>query len=97
MCPNHALYWQLIKHGCEKGYRYFDFGRSTWDSATFKFKKQWAPTPTPLQWQYFLNRADEVPHVSPDNPKYRLFIKAWQKLPVSIANILGPKVIKNFP
>jgi FemAB-related protein (PEP-CTERM system-associated) len=97
MCPNHALYWHLIKKGCEEGYRYFDFGRSTWDSTTFRFKKQWVPQPTQLHWQYVLNKASEVPRVNPDNPKYRLFINMWRHLPLPLANFLGPKVIKNFP
>jgi len=96
-CPNHALYWEVIKRGCEKGAKQFDFGRSTLDSATYKFKKQWVPTPTPLVWQYYLNRAKELPSINPGNPKYRLFISLWRKLPMPVANFLGPRVIKNFP
>lgn len=96
-CPNNALYWEVIKKGCEEGYKYFDFGRSTLDSNTYQFKKQWVPDPTPLTWQYYLNKADEVPLINPNNPKYRLFINLWRKLPMPVANFLGPKVIKNFP
>jgi FemAB-related protein (PEP-CTERM system-associated) len=96
-CPNHALYWRVIKDGCEQGYQYFDFGRSTRDSNTFKFKKQWAPEPRQLYWQYHLNRVDEIPAINPNNPKYRLFIGMWRRLPLAIANRLGPKLIKNFP
>ena len=96
-CPNHALYWEVIRRGCEQGYKYFDFGRSTLNSPTYNFKKQWVPTPTPLVWQYYLNKAKEMPAISPDNPKYRIFINLWRKLPLPIANFLGPKVIKNFP
>jgi FemAB-related protein (PEP-CTERM system-associated) len=96
-CPNHALYWRVIKDACEQGYRYFDFGRSTWGSSTFNFKKQWASEPTQLYWQYYLNSVDTVPTINPGNPKYRLFINLWRKLPVSVANIVGPKLIKNFP
>ena len=96
-CPNHALYWEVIKKGCDEGYRYFDFGRSKVDSNTFKFKKQWVPNPTQLKWQYYLNRAREMPSINPSSPKYRLFINIWTKLPLSVANYLGPKIIKNFP
>ncbi len=96
-CPNHALYWEVIKKGCEEGYKYFDFGRSKMDSNTFKFKKQWVLNPTQLKWQYYLNRASEIPSINPSSPKYRLFINIWTKLPLSIANYLGPKVIRNFP
>jgi FemAB-related protein (PEP-CTERM system-associated) len=96
-CPNHALYWNVIKMGCEQGYEQFDFGRSTWNSPTFNFKKQWAGEPIQLNWQYMLVGRKELPSINPDNPKYKLFIKAWKKLPLFAANYLGPKVIRNFP
>jgi FemAB-related protein (PEP-CTERM system-associated) len=96
-CPNHALYWDVIKKGCEEGYGYFDFGRSRIDSSTYKFKIQWVPKPTQLKWQYHLARAKEIPKINPASPKYRLFINLWKKLPLSAANYLGPRVIKNFP
>jgi serine/alanine adding enzyme len=97
LCPNHALYWNVIKMGCEQGYEQFDFGRSTWNAATFNFKKQWAGEPIQLNWQYVLVGQNELPSINPDNPKYKLFINAWRKLPLSVANYLGPKVIRNFP
>jgi FemAB-related protein (PEP-CTERM system-associated) len=96
-CPYDALYWSVIKSGCENGYGYFDFGRSTWNCSTFKFKKQWCPAPTQLNWQYYLNRATTVPMISPSNRKYRFFVKAWRLLPLEVANFLGPEVMRNFP
>ena len=96
-CPNHALYWEVIKKGCEKGYTEFDFGRSTIDSPTYKFKKQWVPEPRQLTWQYHLHKATELPALSPDNPKYALMINVWRRLPQAVADFLGPKVIRNFP
>lgn len=96
-CPNHALYWTVIERACKEGKRFFDFGRSSWNANTFKFKKQWMPEPTQLTWQYYLNTIDEVPHISPQNSKYQMFVSMWQKLPLPVANFLGPKVIKNFP
>jgi lipid II:glycine glycyltransferase (peptidoglycan interpeptide bridge formation enzyme) len=97
LCPNHALYWEVIQKGCRDGFRFFDFGRSTWNSDTFNFKKQWTPHPTQLVWQYILNRTEVLPSINPDNPKYRLFINLWRKLPVPVATFLGPRVIRNFP
>ena len=96
-CPNHALYWDVIRFGCEQGYKYFDFGRSTVDSNTFNFKRQWTPEPTPLCWQYYFNGIKETPSINPGNPKYKLFINIWRRLPLLAANFLGPKVIRNFP
>jgi lipid II:glycine glycyltransferase (peptidoglycan interpeptide bridge formation enzyme) len=96
-CPNHGLYWEVIRKGCEEEYSYLDFGRSKIDSNTYKFKKQWVPDPTQLKWQYHLARAKEIPAINPASPKYRLFINIWKKLPLSAANYLGPRIIKNFP
>ncbi|MEW6050254.1 MAG: FemAB family XrtA/PEP-CTERM system-associated protein [Candidatus Zixiibacteriota bacterium] len=96
-CPNHALYWAVIRYGCEHGLKYLDFGRSSWDGPTFNFKKQWGAPPTQLHWQYALHKAPDLPAINPGNPKYRLFIKLWQRLPLRVANWLGPRVIRNFP
>ena len=96
-CPNHALYWEAIIKGCEEKCRYFDFGRSRVGSNTFKFKQQWVSAPTTLSWQYHLVRVDKLPSINPSNPKYSLFIKLWKMLPLSVANFLGPKIIRNFP
>ena len=96
-CPNHSLYWRLIRYGCENGFRFFDFGRSTWHSPTFKFKEQWVPQPTQLVWQYQLHRVDAVPQPAADNPRFRLLVRLWQQLPLPVANFLGPRVIRNFP
>jgi FemAB-related protein (PEP-CTERM system-associated) len=97
LCPNHALYWNILKRACETGYKYFDFGRSSRDSGTFRFKKQWGAPPEQLEWQYMLNRISEVPRISPNNPKYRTLIRLWKKLPLGLANRLGPRLIRNFP
>lgn len=96
-CPNHALYWAVIEDTSAKGYKYFDFGRSSKDSNTFKFKKQWVPTPQPLIWQYHLRKSKEIPEINPRNPALRFFIKIWQRLPLPVANYLGPKVNRMLP
>ena len=97
LCPNQALYWRVIKDGCLGGYSYFDFGRSSWNSNTFEFKKKWIADPTQLVWQYYLNKTKDIPMLNPDNSKYKLAIGMWQRLPLFAANFLGPKVIRNFP
>ena len=97
MCPYHALYWSVIERGCRTGFKYFDFGRSSINSSTYHFKKQWVSTPTPLEWQYSLHRISEIPQINPSNPKYRLAKWLWMRLPLPAANLLGPFVIKNFP
>ena len=51
LCPNNLLYWEMVRWGCENGYRRFDFGRSSPDSGTYRFKKQWGAKEEPLHWQ----------------------------------------------
>lgn len=97
ICSNMLLYWKMIEYACLKGYKYFDFGRSSWNSGTFRFKEQWGAKPTQLYWQYWLRNGNELPQINPDNPKYRLAIKLWQKLPLFITKIIGPRIVKNLP
>ncbi|MDH5570124.1 MAG: FemAB family PEP-CTERM system-associated protein [Gammaproteobacteria bacterium] len=95
--PNMLLYWEVLRYAIEKGYKRFDFGRSTIDSGTYKFKKQWGAKPLQLYWHYWLSNSSEMPKITPDNPKYRLAIKIWQNLPLTITNLIGPIIIKNLP
>jgi hypothetical protein len=60
------------------------------DSGSYRFKKHWGFEPEPLAYSYHLVKAAEVPNISPNNPKYRLFVDAWRKLPVGVANRVGP-------
>lgn len=97
LCPYHALYWSVIERAAQNGFRFFDFGRSTIDSPTYQFKIQWVKTPTPLEWQYSLHGQSEIPQLNPANPKYRFAKSVWSRMPLPLANLLGPSVIKNFP
>ena len=94
--PNMLLYWQSIKSAIEDNNQYFDFGRSTPDTGTFKFKKQWGAEPLPLHWYYDTN-GNSMPDVNPNDPKYNRLVKAWQKLPLPIANSLGPILTRGLP
>lgn len=93
---NDFMYWELMRRACEKGYRIFDFGRSKRGTGSFDFKKNWGFEPQPLAYSYQLHRAKTMPDHNPLNPKFRLFIKAWQKLPLPVANIVGPHIVKNL-
>jgi serine/alanine adding enzyme len=94
---NMFLYWELLCLACQSGYRTFDFGRSTEGAATYRFKKQWGAKPVPLYWHYWLREGGEPPKISPDNPKYRLVIGLWQRMPVWLTRLLGPGIVKYLP
>lgn len=94
---NMYLYWEILKFSIEQGYTQFDFGRSTVNAGTYRFKKQWGAKPRQLYWHYWLADGEEVPKMNPDNPKYKLVINTWQKLPVWLTKIIGPHIVKNLP
>jgi serine/alanine adding enzyme len=95
--PNMLLYWEVLKFAIESGYRKFDFGRSSIDSGTYRFKKQWGAVPKQLYWHYWLAEGKEMPQLTPENKKYKIAIKVWQHLPTFVTNGFGPPIIKNLP
>jgi FemAB-related protein (PEP-CTERM system-associated) len=97
LAPNDYMYWQLMKYSCEKGYKLFDFGRSKIDTGSYDFKRHWGFEPEPLQYQYYLNGINEIPNLSPANPKYQKKIEMWRKLPLWTTKIIGPRVVKYIP
>lgn len=93
---NDFMYWNLMQASAAKGYRVFDFGRSKKGTGAFDFKKNWGFTAQPLPYEYQLFASDALPDVNPLNPKFQLFIKVWKKLPLPLANMLGPHIVKHL-
>jgi hypothetical protein len=83
-----------MRRACEKGTRIYDFGRSKVDTGPYRYKKHWGFEPKPLPYAYKLVRSQAVPNLSPTNPKYSLMIRAWQRLPLSITQLIGPPLAK---
>jgi FemAB-related protein (PEP-CTERM system-associated) len=97
--PVHAydhLYWSLMRRAAAEGVRRFDFGRSKVGTGAYDYKRFWGFEPTPLHYQYHLVRAADVPDVNPLNPKYRLLVRTWQRLPLAVANRLGPLLARQL-
>jgi FemAB-related protein (PEP-CTERM system-associated) len=93
---NDFMYWELMRRACEKGYKVFDFGRSKVGTGAFDFKKNWGFVPQPLHYEYQLVRSTAVPDNNPLSPKFQLFIKIWQRMPLPLANMLGPHIVKSL-
>ncbi|MCM2681472.1 FemAB family XrtA/PEP-CTERM system-associated protein [Echinimonas agarilytica] len=91
---NDYMYYQLMCHAQTKGCDYFDFGRSKLDSGSYKYKKHWGMPEQTLHYRFALIKADALPNLSPNNPKYKLLINTWQKLPVFISRMIGPMISK---
>ncbi len=94
---NDFMYWELLRHGCENGFTEFDFGRSKRGSGSHDFKCHWGFEPSPLDYRTRLVRSREEPKVNPTNPRYKLFIEGWKRLPLPLANLLGPCIVRNIP
>lgn len=97
LCPNHLLYWHAIETAAAEGLEVFDFGRSTPDEGTFKFKEQWGAAPLALHWEYWLPAGDALPDQSPKNPKFQLLIESWKRMPLWMANFAGPRIVRGIP
>jgi FemAB-related protein (PEP-CTERM system-associated) len=93
----YVLYWELIKNACERGLTRFHLGRSTTQSGGEVFKKKWNAYPIQLYWQYVLRTRRDIPQLNVTNPKYQFAIKAWQKLPVPVTQMLGPYIARSIP
>lgn len=94
--PNILLYWGLIKYGCETGAKIFDFGRSTVDSGTYEYKRQWGAEPVPLYWYIHSSNNISVEALDSTSRKNQLMIELWKKLPLNLANAIGPMVRKSI-
>ena len=94
---NMLLYWEVLKFAIKNKYQYFDFGRSSKNSNTFRFKQQWGAIPKQMYWHYWLPENVELPGLNPDNPKFALAISIWKRIPVIITKWLGPLIVKNLP
>jgi FemAB-related protein (PEP-CTERM system-associated) len=93
---NDFMYWEVMRRATEKGVRLFDYGRSKEGTGSFRFKTHWGFEPEPLHYEFDLVKATALPDINPLNPKYRLFIAAWQKLPVPISKMVGPWISRNL-
>jgi hypothetical protein len=88
------LYWAMLEYGCEKGYKKFDFGRSTPDEGTYNFKAQWGARPEPLNWVNIQLNGDRPENVITEDPKFQMASRIWRRLPVSVTRGVGPRIRK---
>ena len=93
---NDAMYFALMRHARERGCKRFDFGRSKTDSGAYAFKRNWGFEPRPLAYAAW--SADGTPprDVDPASPRYRAQIAAWRRLPLPLANRLGPFIARGL-
>jgi FemAB-related protein (PEP-CTERM system-associated) len=93
---NDFMYWELMRRAAARGVHCFDYGRSKRDTGSFRFKKHWGFEPAPLYYEYFLVKSSSMPNVSPSNPKYAMFLKLWQRLPLWLSRRIGPLLARSL-
>jgi FemAB-related protein (PEP-CTERM system-associated) len=93
---NDFMYWELMSRVAAAGCRVFDFGRSREGTGPYHFKRHWGFEPQPLPYQYILRRG-AIPNLSPSNPKMRVAIATWKRLPLAVTNALGPRLTRYLP
>lgn len=93
--PNMFLYWNILTFAADEGYPFIDFGRSSRGSGTYQFKLQWGAEPKELYWGYWLNQRTKIPTTRTDS--MQLASRLWQRLPVAITNVLGPRLVRHIP
>lgn len=96
LAANDFKYWELMRRACNRGFRTFDYGRSKRGTGSFDFKKNWGFEPQPLHYEYLLLRRKSLPQHNPSNSRYRLLIQGWRRLPLGVANWLGPHLVKSL-
>lgn len=96
LAANDFKYWELMRRSCARGLKRFDYGRSKQGTGSYSFKKNWGFEPTPLHYEYCLYKRDAVPQNNPSNAKYKLLIDTWRRLPIGVANWLGPHIVRHL-
>jgi len=96
LAANDFMYWEVMRRACERGYRTFDFGRSKIGTGSYAFKRNWGFQPTPLVYQFCLSPGTAMPDLNPLNPKLRMFIEVWKRLPRAVVTRLGPAIVRGI-
>jgi FemAB-related protein (PEP-CTERM system-associated) len=96
LAANDFKYWEVMRRSCARGLKLFDYGRSKQGTGPYAFKKNWGFEPLPLHYEYCLYKRDAVPQNNPSNAKYKLMIETWRRLPIGMANWLGPFVVRSL-
>ncbi|MCP3893946.1 MAG: GNAT family N-acetyltransferase, partial [Bacteroides sp.] len=90
--PNMLLYWNFLQFAADSGNTRFDFGRSTPDEGTYRFKAQWGALPQQLIWHNILLKKQRPPQNHSEKSYRKSVEQIWKRIPLSLANFVGPIV-----
>jgi FemAB-related protein (PEP-CTERM system-associated) len=97
LAPNDFMYWELMRHAANGGYKIFDFGRSKEGTGPYHFKRHWGFEPRALPYWYYAPNCNGIPDTSPLNPKLQWAIRIWRGLPLGVTKALGPHIVRHIP
>ena len=84
------MYWKLMEKGVDNNMAIFDFGRSMKGSGAFSFKKTFGFEAEALPYQYHLVKDKDIPCMDPSTSRNKLITNTWKKIPLPLANFIGP-------
>ncbi len=90
------LYWSMIERGIQKGLKTFDLGRSLMGSGNEVFKMKWAPRKKLLAYWHWLAPGQPLPVLSQKNPKFKVAIAVWKRLPAFVVRMVGPHLVRGL-
>ncbi|MDG5751142.1 FemAB family PEP-CTERM system-associated protein [Qipengyuania sp. XHP0211] len=93
---NERMYYELMLHARRKGCARFDFGRSKTGSGPFSFKKNWGFEPEPLVYRSWSAPGSEARNIDPTDAGYSAKIELWKRLPLTLANRIGPAIARGL-
>lgn len=96
LSPNMLLYSSIMEESIKRGVRVFNFGRCTPGGPTHRFKLQWGGSDVPLAWPHW-SKDGGSGAVSAERPVFRVATAVWQRLPLALANRLGPTLARLLP
>jgi FemAB-related protein (PEP-CTERM system-associated) len=97
LLTSYTLYWEMIRDACARGFSVYHLGRSSVDSGGELFKKKWNAATTQLYWYQQAPRGGSITQLRVSNPRFRLAIATWRRLPVRATTLIGPLVARSIP
>jgi FemAB-related protein (PEP-CTERM system-associated) len=97
VCANPFLYWHMLQFAIGRGCATFDFGRCTPGEGTYQFKQQWGAEPHPLVWEYWSAGRPIREDLSPKSSTFSRASTVWRRLPVPLATMVGPRIVRSIP
>lgn len=93
---NDVMYYELMLHARRRGCTRFDFGRSKTGSGPYDFKKNWGFEPEPLGYAVWTAPGAEPRDADPTSAKHAARIALWKRLPLPLANLIGPFIARGL-